>query len=122
MFYKHRRKTLATKVYDTLEIELENGDVIELKPLAIKQLRKFMNVISKIEESEEQTELGAMDTFLAGAIVCLQGLYPEKFGSMKDEEIEELLTVPTMLKILEVAGGLKTADPNLMGAALVGMN
>ena len=113
---------MATKVYDTLEIELENGDVIELKPLSIKQLRKFMNVISNIDENEDPTELGVMDTFLAAAVVCLQGLYPEKFGNMSSEEIEELLNVPTMLKILEVAGGLKAADPNLMGAALVGMN
>ena len=113
---------MATKVYDTLEIELENGDVVELKPLPIKSLRKFMEVINKIDDEDNQSELGAMDTFLAGAIICLKGLNPEKYGEMKDEEIEELLNVPTMLKILEVAGGLKAADPNLMGAALVGMN
>lgn len=113
---------MATKVYDTLEIELENGDVVELKPLPIKALRKFMEVINKIEDDENQSELGAMDVFLNGAIVCLKGLNPEKYGDMKDEEFEEILSVPAILKILEVAGGLKSADPNLMGAALVGMN
>lgn len=113
---------MATKVYDTLDIELENGDVVTLKPLPIKSLRKFMAVINKIDDESDESELGAMDTFLEGAIICLKGLNPEKFEAMKDEEIEEILNVPTMLKILEVAGGLKAADPNLMGAALVGMN
>lgn len=111
---------MATKVYDTFEIELEDGAVIELKPLPIKALRKFMEVINKVSETEN--ELGAMDTFVEGAIICLRALNPEKFAELKDEDIEELLNVPTMLKILEVAGGLKAADPNLMGAALVGMN
>ena len=113
---------MATKVYDTLEIELENGDVVNLKPLPIKSLRKFMAAINKIDDEDNQTELGAMDAFLEGAIICLKGLNPERYEAMTDEELEELLTVPTMLKILEVAGGLKAADPNLMGAALVGMN
>ena len=114
---------MATKVYDTLEIELEDGQVVELKPLPIKSLRKFMEIINKMDDADvEQTDLGAMDVFLAGAIICLKGLHPDKFADMKDEEIEDLLTVPTILKIVEVAGGLKAADPNLMGAALVGMN
>lgn len=111
---------MATKVYESIEIELENGDTVEIKPLPIKYLRKFMEVINNVEDGE--SELGVMDTFIDGAVVCLQGLHPEKFGEMPKEDIEELLTVPTMLKILEVAGGLKSADPNLMGAALVGMN
>lgn len=112
---------MATKVYESIEIQLENGENVEIKPLPIKSLRKFMEVINNMPEDGE-SELGVMDTFIDGAVVCLQGLHPEKYGEMSKDDIEELLTVPTMLKILEVAGGLKSADPNLMGAALVGMN
>ena len=39
-----------------------------------------------------------------------------------DIEFEELIEIPTMMKILEIAGGLKLTDPNLLGAALVGTN
>lgn len=113
---------MATKVYETLEIELENGDIVELKPLPIKALRKFMEVINKTADEENQSDLGAMDLFLEAAIVCLKALKPDVYGELSDEEMEELLTVPTVLKILEVSGGLKSADPNLVGAALVGMN
>lgn len=113
---------MATKVYDTLEITLENGDVVELKPLSIKSLRKFMAVINKMGDDSVDTEMGAMDIFLEGAVVCLKGLYPEKYAELPVEDIEDLLTVPTMMKILEVAGGLKTTDPNQLAADLVGMN
>jgi hypothetical protein len=35
---------------------------------------------------------------------------------------EDAVNVPTMMKILEICGGLKMTDPNLLGAALVGTN
>ena len=38
------------------------------------------------------------------------------------EKFEEIIEIPTMMKILEIAGGLKLNDPNLLGAALVGTN
>jgi hypothetical protein len=41
----------------------------------------------------------------------------------EDQDIfEEQIEIPTMMKILEVAGGVKTDDPNLTGADLLGMN
>ena len=114
---------MATKVYDTLVIELENGDEVTLRPLSIRNLRKFMHIINQETNIEEvETEIDAMDGFLNGAVFCLKALYPERYEALSKEEIEDLLTVPTMLKILEVVGGLKAADPNLMGAALVGMS
>lgn len=114
---------MATKIYDTFELELENGLVVNLKPLPIKHLRKFMDIIGKMSDEEvASSEMGAIDVFVEAAIVCLRGLQPDDFKDMKDPEIEEILTVPTMLKILDVAGGLKTTDPNLMGAALAGAN
>ena len=38
---------MATTVYDVEEIELQSGAKVKLKPLSIKQLRKFMEVIKK---------------------------------------------------------------------------
>lgn len=115
---------MATYVYDTLEIKLENGDEIVLRPLSITKLRKFMHIVNSETNfnDDAQDELEAMDGFLKAAVFCLEALYPDRYSGKKQEELEELLTVPTVLKILEVAGGLKTADPNLMGANLVGMN
>jgi hypothetical protein len=111
---------LATTVYDILEIELSDGTTLELKPLPIKQLRKFMEVINSMQEQENENPDVAMDIFVQAAMVCLESIKPEL--SKDKDKFEELIEVPTMMKILEVVGGLKLTDPNLLGAALVGTN
>lgn len=110
---------MATTVYDILEIELSDGTTITLKPLSIKKLRTFMETISKVDE-ENATEESTMDTFIEAAMLCLESTRPD-IGKDKDK-FEEVVEVPTMMKILEVCGGLKLTDPNLLGAALVGTN
>lgn len=111
---------MATKVYDEIELELSNGDVISVKPLQIKSLRKFMEVIKKLDSEDITDENAAMDVFIEACMVCMERIKPEL---AKDRELfEEVIEVPTMMKILEVAGGLKLNDPNLLGAALVGTN
>lgn len=114
---------MATTVYDIVEVELANGETLTLKPLPIKHLRKFMEVIKKMDiEDPEQlgTEEAAMNVFIEAAMVCLEVSKPEL--SKDRDKFEEVIEVPTMMKILEIAGGLKLTDPNLLGAALVGTN
>lgn len=113
---------MATTVYDTIEVELENGEILNVKPLPIKSLRKFMEIIEKagVDDAESETQL--MDTFVEACAHCIRSLDSLKYGKLTIDEVEELVTLPTVMKILEIAGGLKTSDPNLMGAALVGMN
>jgi hypothetical protein len=62
----------------------------------------------------------AMDIFIKAAMICLESINPEL--AHNKEKFEEVIEVPTMMKILEVVGGLKLTDPNLLGAALVGTN
>ena len=45
---------MATTVYDVEKITLQNGDEALLKPLSIKQLRKFMAAISQTEGIETE--------------------------------------------------------------------
>jgi len=109
---------LTTTIYDTAELELENGEKITVKPLPIKQLKKFMNIIRDLDSEEVKDEEDAMNVFITAAMVCLEKTKPEL--SKDQEAFEENVNVPTMMKILEVCGGLKMNDPNLLGAALVG--
>jgi hypothetical protein len=112
---------LATTVYDIVEVELSDGSLLELRPLPIKQLRKFMNIIKEMESANEDSgEEEAMNVFIKAAMSCLEVSRPEV--SKDKEKFEELIEVPTMMKILEICGGLKLTDPNLLGAALVGTN
>ena len=112
---------MATTVYDIVEIELSNGEVIAVKPLPIKQLRKFMEVLKVMDEAEDSSEEAAMDVFIRAAMICMEGIGRKDLSEDRDK-FEEIVEIPTMMKILEVAGGLKLTDPNLLGAALVGTN
>ena len=111
---------MATTVYDLLDIELSDGTTITLRPLPIKQLRRFMDVINDMQKTENESEDAAMEVFIRAAMICLQTLRPD-LANDKDK-FEEVVEIPTMMKILEVVGGLKLTDPNLLGAALVGTN
>lgn len=111
---------MPTNIYDTAELELENGEVITVKPLPIKQLKKFMNVIRLLDSEDIKTEEDAMDIFIQASMVCLEKSNPDI--GLNRETFEEVVNVPNMMKILEICGGLKLNDPNLLGAALVGAN
>ena len=111
---------MATTVYDVLDIELRDGSTVSLKPLPIKQLRKFMEIINGMQTAEDDTD-AAFDIFIQAAMVCLASTDRPELSTDKDK-FEELIETPTMMKILEVVGGLKLSDPNLLGATLVGTN
>ena len=111
---------MPTTVYDVVEIELGNGNNVTLKPLPIKQLKKFMEIINEMQLPENESEDAAMNIFIRAAMVCLTNVAPELAADQ--DKFEETIEVPTMMKILEVCGGLKLNDPNLLGAALVGTN
>jgi hypothetical protein len=111
---------LATTVYDVLDIQLSDGSTIELKPLPIKQLRKFMEVIGSMASIDDADPDKAMDVFIKASMICLTNIRPDL--ATDQDKFEEIIETPTMMKILEVVGGLKLTDPNLLGAALVGTN
>jgi hypothetical protein len=110
---------LATTVYDVEEITLQNGATVKLKPLTIKELRKFMAAISKTGDA--QTEDETLTVLIDACAVALEKQLPEL---VKDRDaFEDVLDVPTINRILEVCGGIKMDDPNLLAAAvLAGQN
>lgn len=110
---------MATKVYDIEEIELQNGSKAILKPLTIKELRKFMTVIQKTADVQNEDE--TLTILIDACAVALEKQLPDL---VKDRDaLEDALDVPTINRILEVCGGIKMDDPNLMAAAvLAGQN
>jgi hypothetical protein len=110
---------LATTVYDVEEIQLQNGATVKLKPLTIKELRKFMIVIQKTAEvtSEDET----LTILIEACAVALEKQLPELVKDI--DAFEDTLDVPTINRILEVCGGIKMDDPNLLAATvLAGQN
>ena len=110
---------MATTVYDVEEIVLQNGAKVQLKPLSIKQLRKFMSTINRAQEST--TEDDTLSVLIDACAVALEVQLPDLVSDR--DALESALDVPTINRILEVCGGIKMDDPNLLAAAvLAGQN
>ncbi|AYB71081.1 tail assembly chaperone [Streptomyces phage Yaboi] len=112
---------MATSVYTTEEIVLQDGTEVTLKPLNIKNLRKFMKKWKglseiKVEESGDSDEL--VDFIIDAAQICLASLYPDYANKAK---YEEAVDIPTVHKIIEVCAGIKLNDPELEAAARAAM-
>jgi hypothetical protein len=116
---------LATKAYDTLELELQDGTEVIVRPLDLKRLRKVMKIIDdmnvasvksfrKSRESEDAVVTdGDEDNLvflIAACKICLEKQLPEL---VKDTDaFEEALDLPTLWKILDVGAGISMGNPN----------
>ena len=110
---------MPTTVYETLEIKLSNGDTITVKPLTINKLKKFLAVVKPLQEEDRIDEEAAMEIFIKAGMICMEQFAPNIAADQ--ETFENNIEIPTLMKILEVAGGLKlNDDPNSPGASLTG--
>jgi hypothetical protein len=56
---------VATSVYEVVEIELQDGTKIEMKPLKVSVLRDFMKEFQKIsDEKIAEDNIKSMDLYL----------------------------------------------------------
>ena len=101
---------MATKVYETLELELQDGTIVTVKPLNLKNLRAVMKEWQNAQNVENE------DEFLEVLIKCT-GIAMSQLCPEKAESVEEDLDLQTMYKILEIAADIKLNNPNLIAAA-----
>jgi hypothetical protein len=115
-----KEKSMATKVYESVELELLDGTIVNIKPLNLKNLRELMKEWQKAQESKDE------DDFLNILINCTQIAFKQYNTDLAGdrEALENALDIQTMYKILEVAAEIKLNDPNLVAMAqeLVGTN
>ena len=72
---------MATSVYETVEIEMQDGTKLEMKPLKIKVLREFMKEFQKISNEEIKKRRALI--YAQKPILSVQNLakwYPIKKG------------------------------------------
>lgn len=113
---------MATTVYTTEEVALEDGTECLLKPLNIKALRLFMAKMQEFASIENEDE--GLDILIDAAAICLKKQHPQFWDKEKhdgkggfSEEFEEAVDMQTVYRILDVCGGVKLNDPNLIAAA-----
>lgn len=129
---------MATEVYTTAEVSLQDGTEVEVRPLPISKLRKFMRLwseyVSRIgdalesENPKTQDELSddQFNTFIKMCALGLDSIKGDRTDKAFASYLEDVLDQPTIYFILEATGGLKLGDvdPNLSqkGLEAVGMN
>jgi hypothetical protein len=105
---------LATKVYEVSEIELQDGTKITLRPLPINKLRKFMDVMLKMDGSQSEEQV--VETLIEAASFGISQSAPELANDR--EKLGDVLDMPTIKHIIKICGGVDLDDPNLIAAAL----
>lgn len=111
---------MATSIYETVEVEFIDGTKIQMRPLKISLLRDFMKEFQKIgDEKIAEDNIKSMDLLLDCAVIAMRQYNPDLATK---EQLEEIVDLPTIYKIIEVAAGIKLNDPNALAAALAGQN
>lgn len=111
---------MATTIYETVTIELIDGSEVILRPLKISTLRQFMVEFQKVgEEGVAEDNIKSIDILFECARIAMTQYKPEIADT---ETLEELIDLPLVYKVIEVASGIKLNDPNALAAALAGQN
>ena len=120
MTHNTQEEIVATKIYESIELELLDGKAIVVKPLSIKNLREVMKEWAKAQTAETE------DQFLEILVGCTQIAMKQYSPELSEDRelLENSVDLQTMYKILEVGADIKLNDPNLLAAAqeLAGLN
>lgn len=125
---------MASQVYTTEDIALQDGTDVTLKPLAIGRLRRFMEAWKEFEKVDDDND--GFDVFVNCSGIALEDNFKDdnrfetllptaeqkKKGFYLNPDykayLEDVLDLDTIYKVLDMCGGIKLNDPKLMEAAL----
>lgn len=97
---------MATTVYNTKNITLQDGVEIELSPLKIKYLRQLMNNFDEVRNA--QGDMEAIVALSKCARICMKQFRPEI--TQTQEMLEEYVNLQDVYDILDVTAGIKIND------------
>jgi len=93
---------MSKYVYEIDRIVLFDGTEVIISPLKIKYLKRFMEIFKLIDLVQTQEQ--AINVLSECATVCMQQSYPI---IKTKEELEDLVDIHTVYKILDVCAGVK---------------
>lgn len=110
---------MTTTVYEANKVSLMDGTEIELKPLSVSLLRKFMKQFDKIAKVADDNDK-SMTVLMECVQIALEQYKPEL---AKDAAaLESNIDLPTVYKIVDVASGIKLGEDSFLNAALASAN
>lgn len=101
---------MATTINEENTISLVDGTTITVRPLKLSLLRLFMKKFEGIAAVAEDNDK-SLDILLECVKIALQQYKPE-LAEAKD--LEDILDLPTVYKIIEEASGIKLGDTDLL--------
>jgi len=110
---------MATSVYETVDIELMDGNKLKMRPLKISLLREFMKRFEAIAEIQSDND-ASMDLLMDCVAIAMKQYDP----SLADdrEKLEDVIDLPSVYRIIEVASGIKFDDQgNAVAAGNLGL-
>jgi hypothetical protein len=111
---------MATKVYETEDLELMDGTKIKMRPLKISLLRDFMKKFDTVVEVAT-SNVDSMDILVECAMIAMKQYAPELAEDR--EKFEDVADIKMVYKIIEIASGIKLdSEGNDQMAALLGTN
>jgi len=93
---------MATKVYDVGFAQTIDGTYIEIKPLAIKYLRQFMETFDLLKNAKDDDE--SIVVLSQCALICMRQFYPT---ISTYDQLEDNFDLPNVYKILDLCAGIK---------------
>lgn len=104
---------MATIINEEDSITLLDGTVLNVRPLKISLLREFMTTFEKIENVATDNNK-TMDLLINCVQIALKQYNPDLGSDPK--KLEEILDLPTVYKIVEVASGIDLGAANLINS------
>ena len=101
----------ANTAKDETTVVLMDGTKIVARPLKISLLRPFMKKFGEVDAVSQDNEK-SMDVLVQCVQIALQQYKPEL--AEDKAALEEILDLPTVYKIVEVASGLNIRDAELL--------
>ena len=109
--YIHTRSVILTEknkdLYKGVDILFADGKTRTIKPLTIRQLRKFMKVVSEMRTTEDQLSDEDIDKMVQASAIALQKVDPELSEDL--DALEDILDLRSFNLIMGAAMG---SDPN----------
>lgn len=104
---------MADKPSNHKTITLMDGTEILARPLKLSLLRPFMARFAFLAAASDDND-ESMDILIDCAIIAMKQFKPELADSR--EALEELLDLPTVYQIIDVASGIQNPDVSLLNS------
>lgn len=106
---------MTTTIHEKQTVSLLDGTELELRPLNIALLRKFMKTFDKIAKVADDNDK-SMSVLMECVQIALQQYKPELAEDLA--ALESNIDLPTVYKIVDVASGIKLGEDTFLGANL----